>query len=113
MTDRDEDGKETMGLPWPTVQKVLYAIMVLGFGMALVGLIGTILGWFSPPGDVLMIVGTVMGALAGMASLIGSTTRDQAETVVEGVDASNRKLDDIGDSLESQTNLLVDIRDRL
>lgn len=123
------------------LQKLLYVISALGFLTAGLGILGELLGWWSDTGERLTTLGTVVGVLVGVIALILNATRGQVHAVATGVVESNRKvdavrgtlgvmsgqlgsmngkldsmngkLDSMGVKLDRQTDVLVEIRDRL
>lgn len=78
-----KNGSGTMQYTWDFVHRVLIALMVIGFGMAALGLIGEILGWWNDVGQILMTVGTVVGAGAGLVELVGGASEATVEAVRE------------------------------
>lgn len=74
-----------MRYTWAFVHRVLIALMVLGFGMALVGVVGEVLGWWNDVGQTLVTVGTIVGALAGTVELVSGASEGTVEAVREDV----------------------------
>ncbi len=131
---KEDETRTAMGLRWPAVQKILVIIMILGFGLAIFGIIGGYLGWFSPIRDLFVGLGTGIGTLAAVTSLIGQATREdinevsqqihgvgtnvedvgtKVEDVGTKVEDLGSKVENVGSKLDGQTVILQEIRDRL
>ncbi len=102
-----------MALPRSTVRKILIALMILGFGMALLGLVGELRGWWNAAGEVLMTTGTLLGALAGVTTLTQGATGDEVSQVAQGVGRANESLETMGVTLHRVDDQLGSVDDRL
>lgn len=121
MPSKNDSG--VMQYTWDFVHRVLIALMVLGFGMAILGAVGEVLGWWNDIGEVLMTVGTILGALTGVMALLGGASeatiqslRNDVGDVHDAVIGNGEKLgtlDAIEVELDTQTSVLEDIRDSL
>lgn len=109
-----------------TVQRIFLVLMVLFFGMAILGLIGEIRGWWNDVGEVMMTIGTVGGMLVGAATLSTGATQKQVRLVHSAVVDNGSKLDNLdkldvitaelnGQTgvLDHQLQVLKEVRDRL
>lgn len=110
-----------------TFQRITGIGAILFFPMALVGLVGEILGWWNDTGEVLMIVGTSSGLLLSVAMFAACSSMRQVTGVAQGVERANPSLDEANRSLgetnsslgrmdrklDEQTVVLREIRDRL
>jgi uncharacterized transporter YbjL len=113
-----------MSLEWKTVNRVLTAVSILAFAIAILGAIGEFLGWWNAVGEILITSGAVIGALTGLASLVGGQQTVAAiHRTVENnnglLEESSQKLDrletldDVQYELDRQTGVLEQIRDRM
>lgn len=112
---------------WDYIYYAMIAGTIFFFGMAIVGFVGELLGWWNDVGEALMQVGSAGGALLGGATLVvGSSrsqveaTKDAVEDTRDAVDETKRAVEDNGDTLErvdehlsEQTRVLRQIRDRV
>lgn len=93
--------------------RVLALLSVLSFGVAALGVVGEVLGWWNELGEALAAAGTAGGVLLGVIAFFVNTTKGQVSLVVVGVAEANRKLDQANERLGGIADLLRDIRDRL
>lgn len=119
---------------WDYIYYAMIAGTIFFFGMAIVGFVGELLGWWNDVGEALIQLGSAGGALLGGATLVvGSSrsqveatkdavedTRDAVEDTRDAVDETKHAVEDNGDTLErvdehlsEQTRVLRQIRDRV
>lgn len=91
-------------------QRILKAITVVSFAIALVALLGELRGWWNDLGEIAITVATIVGALGGVATVLVGSTSDEVRSVGreirsvgEAVDRNGGKLDAIGDALVEDT----------
>lgn len=118
------DVSEGVKFKTATVQKIFLALMVIFFGMAILGIVGEIFGWWNDVGEVLTIVGTLGGLFVGVATLSTGSSEEQVERVhhavvengvrLEGIDAQLDQLEKLDEldaiqlELDKQTGVLDD-----
>jgi len=115
-----------MSLEWKTVNRVLTAVSILAFAIAILGAIGEFLGWWNAVGEILITSGAVIGALTGLASLVGGAGQQTVAAIHRTVENNNglleessqkldrlETLDDVQYELDRQTGVLEQIRDRM
>lgn len=99
--------------------RLLVAGSVLGFLVAILGLIGELLGWWDLVGEILMATGTVLGLLLAAVDLFRGASEAQVNGIDQTLDRMDAKLDPldkldtIGTRMDQQTVVLEQIRDRL
>ncbi len=111
-----------MGLTFEQWQRLGWTLTALFFLMAIVGLIGEIVGWWNDVGELSMTIGAIAGLLIGIATLFAGAGRSQVAGVQAAVEANGFKLDKLDKlddldriqfELDEQTGVLRDIRDLL
>lgn len=100
-----------MALEWDTVQRILILVMILSFGVAILGAIGEYRGWWNDVGEVLMTFGTVTGALSGIVGLVTSAGQGTVLSVQGTVEDNNELLEDNNELLEDSTRKLETLDD--
>lgn len=112
-----------------TVQRISFVLAILFFGMAILGIVGEVLGWWNDIGEVLTIVGTLGGLLVAWTALAAGSTEEQVDRVHRAVVDNGEQLEKLGDlekldviqlELDRQTDVLgeqlsvlTQVRDRL
>lgn len=106
-----------------TVQRIFLVLAILFFGMAILGIVGEIRGWWNDTGEVLTIVGTLGSLFVTGAALSTGSTEAQVDRVhqavvdngrrLENLDAIQLELDRQTGVLDEQLAVLTDVRDRL
>lgn len=95
-------------------QRILWFLAALGFGMAILGAVGELRGWWNDVGEVLMGVGTLLGVVMAAASVTTGASHEQVRAVNEGVGIAHAKLDSMDgklDKLDVIEEALVEDRD--
>lgn len=118
--DLDEDVK----IRTSTFQRLSWILAILFFGMAILGIVGELLGWWNEIGEVLTIVGTIGGLIVSWAALSAGATERQVDRVhaavvdngdklqkLDELDAIQLELDRQTGVLGEQLSVLTDIRD--
>lgn len=121
-------------IPRCALNYALIAGTILSFGIALLGLVEELLGWWNDVGEAFMYLGTAAGlALAATTAVIGSTRSQVDETTqavedngvvlhrmhrrLGGVDDQlggvDEKLDSVDQKMSKQTIVLEKIHDKL
>lgn len=105
-----------------TVQRIFLVLMMIFFGMAILGIVGEVLGWWNAVGEVLTIVGALGGLFVGVATLSTGSNEEQVERVhhavvengvrLAGIDAQF-ELDKQTGVLDEQLGILKQVRDGL
>ncbi len=98
---------------WDYVYYALIAGTILSFGIALLGLVGELLGWWNDVGEAFMYLGTAAGlALAATTAIIGST-RSQVDETTQAVEDNgvvlhrvDSRLDSVDQEMSKQTIVL-------
>lgn len=121
---------EDTGLPFGITEdqliRISWILAAFFFGMAILGAVGEVLGWWNDVGEVLVTVGSLAGLFVTVGVAYYSAGRDQVAAVRETVQdnneilednnevlsESNEKLDKL-EHLDRQVELLQGIRDRL
>lgn len=116
-----------------TFQRISLILALLFFGMAILGIVGEILGWWNDVGELLTIIGTLGGMILAWSSLSTSSTELQVDRVhaavvdngdtldtIDGkldqlaqLDAIQLELDRQTGVLDEQLSVLTDVRDGL
>jgi hypothetical protein len=81
--------------------RLLWFLTALGFGMAILGAVGELLGWWNDVGQALMVLGTLVGVVMGAASVTAGSTNAQVRGVREGVDAARVRLGSMDGKLDA------------
>lgn len=118
-----------MGLTFEQWQRLGWTLTALFFLMAVLGLVGEILGWWNDTGEILITVGAIASIFLGVATLFGGAGRGQVAGVQAAVEVNGFKLDSVDTKLDKleklddldriqfeldeQTGVLRDIRDLL
>lgn len=84
-----------------TVQRIFLVLMVLFFGMAILGIVGEIRGWWNDVGEILTIVGTLGGLFVGAATLSTGASKRHLNAVQAAVVDNGTRLEANGDKLET------------
>lgn len=103
-----EDPRTFMALEWRTVQRILILVMILSFGIAILGAVGEYRGWWNDVGEVLMTFGTVTGALSGIVGLVTSAGQGTVEDIQGTVEGNHEVLESNNDILQDNNELLED-----
>lgn len=103
--DEDEESG-LMRYSWRFVHRVLYVLMVVGFGMAILGAVGEYLGWWDLVGEILVTVGTIVGALAAVVELLSGAS----EATVQ---AARAEIDAIGDTMDTVNANLATVNENV
>lgn len=103
--------------------RLLVAGSILGFLVAILGLVGELLGWWDLAGEVLMAGGTLAGLVLASVDLLRGASEAQVEGIDETLDSVDAKLgtmdtkldklETIDEKMDRQTVVLEQIRDRL
>lgn len=122
MPERDLD--RDVKIRTSTFQRLSWILAILFFGMAILGIVGELLGWWNDIGEVLTIVGTIGGLIVSWAALSAGATEQQVDRVhaavvdngeqlekLDELDAIQLELDRQTDVLGEQLSVLTDIRD--
>lgn len=112
-----------------TVQRSFLILAALFFAMAILGLVGEVLGWWNDAGEVMVTVGTLGGLILTAATYTTGTTEDKVARVhgavvdngrkldklekLDGLDRIQGELDRQTGVMDRQVQLLGQIRDRL
>lgn len=114
-----------MKLSTSTFQRLSLVVALLLFAMAILGIVGEVLGWWNEVGEILTTVGTLGGLLVAWSALATGSTEEQVDRVHQAVVDNGAKLekldklDGIQLELDRQTGVLgeqlavlTDLRDR-
>lgn len=103
----DRDTSFPMGFhPDPDhVMWYLIGLAALGFAMAILGIVGEILGWWNDTGEILVTVGTLVGLLVSGGAFIYGAGRDQVTDVKQAVLDNGRTLTSVDGKLENLDKL--------
>ncbi len=98
------------------VNRILLGLTLFFFGIALLGLVGELLGWWNLVGEILMAAGTFGGFVLGAATLSQGASRNQVDTVDEklgSMDGTLGSMDDQLDSVDSKLDQLDSMDSKL
>lgn len=119
---QDDPPSDGMKLRTSTFQRLSLVVALLLFAMAILGIVGEILGWWNDVGEILTTVGTLGGLLVAWSALATGSTEEQVDRVHQAVVDNGKKLDKLdGIQLEldrqtgvlgEQLAVLTDLRDR-
>lgn len=123
---RDQGPSQGVKFKTATVQKIFFVLAILFFGMAILGIVGELLGWWNDIGEVLTIIGTLGGLMLSGAGLSTGASEEQVSRVhqavvdngeqlekLDNLDAIQLELDRQTGVLGEQLSVLTDVRDRL
>lgn len=96
-----------------TVQRIFLVLMVIFFGMAILGIVGEILGWWNDIGEVLTIVGTIGGLFVGAATMSTGASEKHLNEVQAAVLDNGTQLKKNGTQLEENGATLGTIDGKL
>lgn len=94
-------------------QHLLWFLAALGFGMAILGAVGELLGWWNDVGQILMGAGTLLGVVMTAASVTTGASHEQVEVVQAGVETTHDKLDSMDGTLDSVDGKLDSVDGKL
>lgn len=123
---QDQDPSQGVKIKTSTFQRLSLVVAILFFGMAILGIVGEVLGWWNDVGELLTTVGTLGGLIVSWTSLTAGSTEAQVDRVYQAVvdngeqlekldslDAIQLELDRQTGVLGEQLAVLTDVRDRL
>lgn len=76
-------------------------MMVAGLLLAIVAIVGEVLGWWNDVGEVMLAVATVFGTLGGVASLIIGSSSEEVRRVHRAVVDNGTTLGSVDTRLDS------------
>lgn len=82
-------------------QRILKAIMVVSFAIALVALVGELRGWWNEIGEISITVATTVGSLAGIGTLLVGATSDEVRSVGDDVRSVGDDVRSVGYAVET------------
>lgn len=126
MPSRDEHDAMDLEVDPVLMERLFLLGALLFFAMAILGLVGEVLGWWNDTGELLVSIGTIGGLVLTTGFGFASAGRRQVSTVHDAVldngktlvsvDGKLDKLDGLDRvqvQLDQQTGVLEDIRDLL
>lgn len=75
-------------------------MMVAGLLLAIVAIVGELLGWWNDVGEILLAIATIVGTLGGVASLIIGSSSEEVRTVHETVQENGATLRSVDGKLD-------------
>lgn len=108
-----EDSSLPFGMTDDQLIQISWILAAFFFGMAILGAVGEVLGWWNGVGEVLMTVGSLSGLALTGASAYYAAGREQVSAVRETVEDNNELLGDNTELLEDNNEVLRESNDKL
>lgn len=119
----ERDIPTAMKIRTSTVQWISLVLAILFFGMAILGIVGEILGWWNDVGELLTTIGTIGGLIVSGTAVTTGATEEQVSRVHEAVVDNGEQLEELDriqleldrqtGVLDEQLSVLTQIRDGL
>lgn len=108
---------EDTGLPFgmtdDQLMRLSWILAAFFFGMAILGVVGEVLGWWNDVGEVLVTVGTLAGVGVTLGVAYYGAGRGQLTAVRETVQGNNERLQDNNEVLHDNNEVLRESNDKL
>jgi hypothetical protein len=103
-----EESAIPFGLTEDQLIRLSWIMAAFFFGMAILGVVGEVLGWWNDIGEILVTVGTLAGVAVTIGVAYYGAGRNQVNAVRQTVEDNNEVLQDNNELLQDNNQVLHD-----